>query len=189
MSGPVSAMLPGGRLHLHHGPIDLVIGADGDRESAHHAARARFQTVLQELVDELPLLRAPVGAAVSGVVAGRMRAATMPHGARGFVTPMAAVAGAVADEVLAAMVGAADLRRAHVNNGGDIALWLSPGETYSAAIAGLSGDARGLARIGAGDGIGGIATSGRAGGACPLASPTASRCWQKVQRRRMRRRR
>lgn len=26
----VRAVLPGGRLHLQHGPIDLVVGADGD---------------------------------------------------------------------------------------------------------------------------------------------------------------
>jgi ApbE superfamily uncharacterized protein (UPF0280 family) len=44
-----------------------------------------------------------------------------------FITPMAAVAGSVAEEVLGAMTADADLRRAYVNNGGDIALHLEPG--------------------------------------------------------------
>ncbi len=59
MNGPVASILPDRqRLHLQHGPIDLVIGADGDdRKRAFAAAQARFETILQELVDELPLLR------------------------------------------------------------------------------------------------------------------------------------
>ena len=37
--------LPGGRWHFQHGPIDIVIGADGDAqavEAAHEAAWKRF---------------------------------------------------------------------------------------------------------------------------------------------------
>lgn len=61
-----------------------------------------------------------------GPVARRMAAAVQPHAAWGFITPMAAVAGAVADEMLAGV----PLRRAYVNNGGDIALHLGPGERF-----------------------------------------------------------
>jgi hypothetical protein len=43
---------------------------------------------------------------------------------------MAAVAGAVAEEILYAITNAAQLDRAYVNNGGDIALHLSCGERY-----------------------------------------------------------
>jgi ApbE superfamily uncharacterized protein (UPF0280 family) len=57
-----------------------------------------------------------------------MMAAVMTYASRYFITPMAAVAGAVAEEVLEAMVCTADLSRAYVNNGGDIALHLSSGE-------------------------------------------------------------
>ena len=92
-------MLPGDRLHLQHGPVDLIIGADGDRDAAFAAAWTRFQTVLAELVAEIPLLRRPVGPvpqqAPLGVIARRMFDAVKPHCAV-FVTPMAAVAGAVA---------------------------------------------------------------------------------------------
>lgn len=122
--------LSDGRLHLQHGPIDLVVfGAEEELARA----QQRFATVLDELVAELPLLRTPVGAAyplAGGAIARRMVAAVWPHRAV-FVTPMAAVAGAVADEVLAAMRPAG---KAYVNNGGDIAVHLPAGATFDAGI-------------------------------------------------------
>jgi hypothetical protein len=134
------APLPGARWHFQHGPIDLVIGAEGAEgadgaadvlAAAHEAAWQRFTTVLRELVAELPLLRQPVGAvcALQGAVARRMWAACAacaPFADGGFITPMAAVAGAVAQELIGcyALPGIA---RAWVNNGGDIALHLAPG--------------------------------------------------------------
>jgi uncharacterized protein len=132
-------MLPDGRLHLQHGPIDLIVGAFGGRAAvwqAHAAAWARFQDILEGLVAELPVLRRPIGdvpPAVDGPVARRMVAACWPH-RDVFVTPMAAVAGAVADEVLAAITEAAELERAYVNDGGDIALHLMPGRSLSAGL-------------------------------------------------------
>ena len=168
MTGPVAAVLSGGRLHLQHGPIDLILGAEGAvaRRRAFAAATARFETVLEELVAELPLLRRPVAAGSErprGVVARRMDAAVRPHAAAGFVTPMAAVAGAVADEVLQAMTAAAPLARAYVNNGGDIALHLAAGQRFCAQIAGLDGGELGRVTLAHGAGIGGIASSGRGG--------------------------
>ncbi len=132
--GPARRLLPDGRrLHLQHGPIDLVIEAWGERAeiaAAYEQAWRRFATVLPELVVELPLLRLPADDAhpgLDGPVARRMLAACRAH--RGdFLTAMAAVAGAVADEVLAAMLAGRRLARAYVNNGGDIALHLAPGE-------------------------------------------------------------
>ncbi len=129
MSTPQAALLPGNRLHLQHGPIDLVIAAEGPpgaREAAFDAARRRFATILEELVAELPALRRPPdGGAFTGPTARRMAAAVAPF-RDVFITPMAAVAGAVAEEVQAAMLAAAPLERAWVNNGGDIALHLAP---------------------------------------------------------------
>jgi ApbE superfamily uncharacterized protein (UPF0280 family) len=163
--------LAGDRLHLHHGPIDVVLrgwGSASAVRAAEDAAVARFPTILPDLVAELPLLRQAIGPAPQGAVARRMHAACLPYARRGlFVTAMAAVAGAVADELMAAMRAAApDLARAFVNDGGDIAVFAAPGE--SLAI-GLATDPRrgavfdGALRITAGDGIGGIATSGRHG--------------------------
>ena len=130
--GPVRARLDARRWHFQHGPIDLVLEAFGERAAvaeASESAWSRFQTVLQELVDELPLLRSPVAEAgnVQGAVARRMVAACWPYREE-FITPMAAVAGAVADEILAAMGSA--VPKAYVNDGGDIALHLAAGESF-----------------------------------------------------------
>ena len=72
---------------------------------------------------------------------------------------MAAVAGAVADEICAAMAAAGDLDRAYVNDGGDIALHLTPGTAITAAIAARAGlpDRVTIAHA---DPVRGIATSG-----------------------------
>ncbi len=64
MHAPQAAVLPGNRLHLQHGPIDLVITAEGERDSverACEAARQTFPGVLPRLVEELPALRSPIG--------------------------------------------------------------------------------------------------------------------------------
>jgi hypothetical protein len=156
-----------GRLHLHDGPIDLIIEAFGETsaaEEAYAAAWGRFVTILDELCTELPLLRAdPRGAkAPRGVVARRMAAAVAPFRARRFLTPMAAVAGAVAEEVLEAMTTGRRLARAYVNNGGDIALHLGPRETFSIGMVDRPDRLSlfGRATIGAADGVRGVATSG-----------------------------
>ena len=132
----ISLLPDGRRLHLHDGPIDLIVEAFGATTGinvAYQAAAERFVTVLDELCSELPLLRQPArkhGPLPVGVIARRMVAAVAPHCDRVFITPMAAVAGAVAEEILGAMTSAASLSRAYVNNGGDIALHLAPGEHF-----------------------------------------------------------
>lgn len=156
-------MLPDGRrLHLHHGPIDLIVEAFGPapaRSEAYQRAIARFQTILAELVAELPVLRAEATPelALAGSVAQRMLHAVLAH-LPVFVTPMAAVAGAVADEICTAMTAGAALDRAYVNNGGDVALYLAPGQRIDAAIAG--GRVAGRATVRAEDPARGVATSG-----------------------------
>ena len=130
-------MLPGGRrLHLHDGPIDVILEAFGpacEVEAAYQAAGTRFVTVLDELCSELSFLRQPCSLEAAwpqGAIARRMVAAVMPYAAECFITPMAAVAGAVAEEILAAMIVAAELSSAYVNDGGDIALHLKSGEKF-----------------------------------------------------------
>jgi uncharacterized protein len=227
-AGPEVRELSGGRLHLLHGPIDVILRAGGEPaavETAYRAAARRFGDILPELCRELPKLRAPIaqgerspsatstgfpsplwGGArgggnpkprCSGVpptlslphkgggeaaahpslncdaqaprspVGRRMAVACRPF-ADVFVTPMAAVAGAVADELLAVMRDAAELERAYVNDGGDIAVYCAPGAALDIGIAGGFGRSpvprmNGQARIRHGDGIGGIATSGARG--------------------------
>ena len=147
--------LSGGRLHLNRGPIDLVIRAEGlGAAAAYRAALARFDGLLEALVAELPALRSGDGVPVEGDVARAMAAAVAPF-RPAFITPMAAVAGAVADAVLAAMRAAGPLDRAYVNNGGDIALHLGAGARFDVAMA-----EGGSVVLRHGDGVGGVATSG-----------------------------
>ena len=162
-------MLADGRLHLQHGPIDLLIDAKGDAHEVRQAyARAVdvFAPVLETLTDELEWLRAPLAAdspdvRFSGPVAQRMLAAIEPY--RGvLLTPMVAVAGAVADHVLQYVKQSAQLRRLAVNNGGDISLALQEDETYRI---GVVADPSSLCHaahvlIDRKSGVGGIATSG-----------------------------
>jgi ApbE superfamily uncharacterized protein (UPF0280 family) len=147
--GPTRARLDARRWHFQHGPIDLVLeafGAEAAVAAAHERAWRRFATVLDELVAELRILRQEVGGATAlkGAVARRMVAACMPY-RDVFITPMAAVAGAVAEEILLALADGGDLAKAYVNNGGDIALHLGAGESFRI---GLVADADRAARHG-----------------------------------------
>jgi len=192
VSGAVRRRLDAGRWHFQHGPIDCILGADAAADDAgadafadahaHASADAveagferawmRFGGLLDELVGELPLLRADLAAAgataiaPAGPVARRMVDACRPHARGGrFITAMAAVAGSVADELIGAF---ADPRivRAYVNDGGDIALHLRPGAFFDIGL--FTDPAHGLSRlapdgrlrIGAGSPVRGVATSG-----------------------------
>ena len=175
------------RLHLQHGPIDLIVTAEGDKTevaAAYGRAADAFCGLLDLLVDELTVLRLPANLStingLKGPVAKRMAAAISPHLSRhdkaDFITPMIAVAGSVADEILLAMGDQLD--RASVNNGGDIALYLGKGTFFDIGIAddrdthlsdfamtALDGDGgcmplHGRIRLHDHDRIGGIATSG-----------------------------
>ena len=163
------------RLHLHDGPIDLIVeafGAPFEIQAAYRAAAARFVTVLDELCSELSLLRQAWSSEAewpSGAVARRMAGAVMPYASQYFITPMAAVAGAVAEEMLAAMVDAAELSRAYVNDGGDIALHLGAAEKFLIGMVErpdrpsfgmLPGPLLGTTTVHATDPVRGIATSG-----------------------------
>lgn len=166
----IALLSDGRRLHLQDGPIDLIVEARGRADAvraAYEAAAHRFTGLLDELCAELPDLRAAAGKQTSlkGVVARRMHAAVAPFAADCFITPMAAVAGSVAEEILAAMLGAATLDRAYVNNGGDIALHLGEGEHFSVGLMDRP-DHDGVLRkmrVSSDDPVRGIATSGRHG--------------------------
>jgi uncharacterized protein len=169
---PQIALLPDGkRLHLQDGPIDLIVEANGrenEVRAAYRAAAQRFVGLLDELCEELAMLRQAAGPVVCrsrGAVARRMHAAVAPFAADQFITPMAAVAGSVAEEILDAMQGAARLDRAYVNNGGDIALHLARGAQFTVGVMDRP-DRLGLMRtlkIEADDPSRGVATSGRHG--------------------------
>jgi len=165
----VIRMLPDGRrLHLHDGPIDLIIEASGTPQAisaAYEAAARRFVSILDELCSELPLLRTRVlrnSERPRGAVAQRMFAAVEPYCERCFITPMAAVAGAVAETILESMLGVAPLDRAYVNDGGDIAIHLNEYQSYRIGMVERPDRPSlfGSLEISTADPVRGIATSG-----------------------------
>jgi uncharacterized protein len=167
----IAPLADGRRLHLQDGPIDLIVEAKGreaDVRAAYDAAARRFTGLLDELCKELTELRQaadPARHQLQGAVARRMHAAVAPFAADCFITPMAAVAGAVAEEILGVMVDAARLDRAYVNNGGDIALHLADGEQFTVGLMDRP-DRHGVMRtmtVDADETVRGVATSGRHG--------------------------
>lgn len=170
--------LSGHREHFQHGPIDLIIFAEGDPAvvaDAHDQAWEMFQEVLPTLVTELGRLRQPVNPRLpnplTGPVARKMWQACVEFSRDVYITPMAAVAGSVAQHILSAyQIDGID--RAWVNNGGDIALHLvGPAQmrlglcadVLSAMAATGAPTIAALTSIQAGMGIGGVATSGWTG--------------------------
>jgi len=157
MIGPqVSTLSDGKRLHFHHGPTDLIVEIFGShREEAREQATERFQTVLTGLVAELPKLRCRYDRKTRfrDSTTRRMQAAVAPF-SEVFITPMASVAGAVADEILGALTDGLSIRKAYVNNGGDIAFHLGDGQSLTVAaptgsvVITHDSDARGLATSG-----------------------------------------
>jgi ApbE superfamily uncharacterized protein (UPF0280 family) len=164
-----------GRWHFQHGPIDCIVSAEGESGATADCieeAWLRFRGVLDELVAELPLLRIDLSSASGarvepqGTIAKRMVEACRAHAEGGhFITAMAAVAGSVAEELIA-FFDTPRIRRAYVNNGGDIAMHLAPGAAFDVGLftqpvhglAGLPLDGRFV--IDANSPVRGIATSG-----------------------------
>lgn len=171
---PQLQLLSNGAAHMRHGPIDLVIRAWG-REAVVRAALGagweRFQEILPELASELAALRLPVTKGsrpkqMGSPVARRMVGACLPLSDL-WITPMAAVAGAVADEV-AALLAAEGVEKAFVNNGGDVALVLDEGQELTLGVMGDFSRGRQAAMnaglvVRSGDDVRGVATSGARG--------------------------
>ena len=165
--GATASWLDGGRLFLQHGPINLIVRAGGSApavEGAYQTLTGVFADWLGGLVEELPRLRSPEFPHLpppSGPIALRMVNAVRAC-AGGFVTPMAAVAGAVADEAAAVLAVRPGIEHAYVNNGGDIALHLRPGARLSVGVVPSLREAIPRARIeiASDSAVRGVATSG-----------------------------
>ena len=166
----VTLMNDGKRLHLHHGPIDIVAEAFGEKHCvklAYQNVETEFQSLLQNLVKELPILRRPITTKAKKpnyAVARRMHNAVLPF-SPSFITPMAAVAGSVADHILTCLCRDHRFGKAYVNNGGDIALHLDENETFDIAIIENPSNPNntGHITVSGRDNIHGIATSGMHG--------------------------
>jgi len=174
MQDPISAVFQDGRRHFQHGPIDIIAYAEGEHEvveHAHAAAWKRFKNVLNELTSELTKLRQPIGqhCPLQGAIAKTMWQACNDC-TQDFITPMAAVAGAVA-QALIEDYRLPGISRAWINNGGDIAVHITPGHSLKIGLfADLSSLSQNMAQAGIpvdgvfeitqDSGVRGVATSG-----------------------------
>ena len=157
------------RIVMRHGPIDLFARIDADDQNVIHAAlgylSGKFGQVLPSLCAELPVLRSNVGhiaCPLKGIVGKKMYDSAARVSDFDIVTPMIAVAGSVADHICELIDENFATQRIIVNNGGDIAFRLGPGQSITVGIC----DDVAVPQIpttlelGWRDGIGGIATSG-----------------------------
>ena len=127
------------RLFLQHGPTNIVIEALGiDKNLAYLNAKNYFETLLEELVLDLTLLKKEVvlNRKFNNKISQSMQDATerfIPS----FITPMAAVAGSIADNILKVLINDKHLEKAYVNNGGDISFYLNENQTMKGSLAAI----------------------------------------------------
>jgi ApbE superfamily uncharacterized protein (UPF0280 family) len=127
------------RLFLQHGPIDIVVEAIGkDKYLAYEKVKTYFKTLLSDLVLELELLKKEVqyDRQFTNQIAQKMQQATQEFHPD-FITPMAAVAGSVADSVLEVLTSGFILEKAYVNNGGDVSFYLNKGQSMKSSLASM----------------------------------------------------
>ena len=147
------------RLFLNHGPIDIVLEAFGkDKPLAYEKAKKYFSTLLNELVLDMDLLKKEVvpHRNFNNKISQSMQNATEKFYPE-FITPMAAVAGSVADNILNVLVKDTKLEKAYVNNGGDVSFYLTENQTVKSSLASIPNI---IAEIDYKDKSRGIATSG-----------------------------
>lgn len=147
------------RLFLNHGPIDIVLEAFGkDKPLAYEKAKKYFSTLLNELVLDMDLLKKEVvpHRNFNNKISQSMQNATEKFYPN-FITPMAAVAGSVADNILNVLVKDTKLEKAYVNNGGDVSFYLTENQTVKSSLASIPNI---IAEIDYKDKSRGIATSG-----------------------------
>ena len=147
------------RLFLNHGPIDIVLEAFGkDKPLAYEKVKKYFSTLLNELVLDMDLLKKEVvpHRNFNNKISQSMQNATEKF-YPDFITPMAAVAGSVADNILNVLVKDTKLEKAYVNNGGDVSFYLTENQTVKSSLASIPNI---IAEIDYKDKSRGIATSG-----------------------------
>ncbi|WP_298019061.1 UPF0280 family protein [uncultured Dysosmobacter sp.] len=160
--------LPDGRVFVDYGPTSMVITARRQGAPAVDLAKAAFpliQDALGEIAKALSVLRQYPGEGDFSQLEGlpRVMAEAVLATGEETLTPMAAVAGTVADAV-ADWIFAQGAEFVAVNNGGDVALRLGPGQQMRMGILpDLNGSISQVVTLRAEDGIGGVCTSGLGG--------------------------
>ena len=147
------------RLFLRHGPINIVLEAIGiDKDLAYQNVKGYFETLLEQLVLDMELLKEEVvfNRKFNNKISQSMQDATERY-SPAFITPMAAVAGSIADNILRVLINNTNLEKAYVNNGGDVSFYLNKKQIMKTSLAAIPNM---IAEIKYKDKSRGIATSG-----------------------------
>ena len=147
------------RLFLRHGPINIVLEAVGiDKDLAYQNVKGYFETLLEQLVLDMELLKEEVvfNRKFNNKISQSMQDATERYSPT-FITPMAAVAGSIADNILRVLINNTNLEKAYVNNGGDVSFYLNKNQIMKTSLAAIPNM---IAEIKYKDKSRGIATSG-----------------------------
>ena len=147
------------RLFLRHGPINIVLEAIGiDKDLAYQNVKGYFETLLEQLVLDMELLKKEVvfNRKFNNKISQSMQDATERY-SPAFITPMAAVAGSIADNILRVLINNTNLEKAYVNNGGDVSFYLNKNQIMKTSLAAIPNM---IAEIKYKDKSRGIATSG-----------------------------
>ena len=147
------------RLFLQHGPINIVLEAIGiDKDLAYQNVKGYFETLLEQLVLDMELLKEEVvfNRKFNNKISQSMQDATERY-SPAFITPMAAVAGSIADNILRVLINNTNLEKAYVNNGGDVSFYLNKNQIMKTSLAAIPNM---IAEIKYKDKSRGIATSG-----------------------------
>ena len=169
MTADVMQNLKPGQVFVDFGPVSMVITASRNGEGDTQLCRAAFPVIaacLEDLRPSLEMLRRyPPQVELEQLTgAGETMARAVLDTGDPWLTPMAAVAGTVADAA-ADFLFAQGAEKVTANNGGDIALRLAPGQSLGLGV--LYDLERGgvdrVVRLSAEKGVGGVATSGLGG--------------------------
>ena len=147
------------KLFLRHGPINIVLEAIGiDKDLAYQNVKGYFETLLEQLVLDMDLLKKEVvfNRKFNNKISQSMQDATEKYSPT-FITPMAAVAGSIADNILRVLINDTNLEKAYVNNGGDVSFYLNKNQIMKSSLAAIPNM---IAEIKYKDKSRGIATSG-----------------------------
>ena len=109
-----------------------------DKNLAYLNAKNYFETLLEELVLDLTLLKKEV--VLNRKFNNRISQSMQDAAERfipSYITPMAAVAGSIADNILKVLIDNTHLEKAYVNNGGDISFYLNENQTMKGSLAAI----------------------------------------------------
>ncbi|MFL2822295.1 MAG: UPF0280 family protein [Alphaproteobacteria bacterium] len=155
----MKSLIENDKLFMENGPTNIIAEAFSSKKIEIYNFICEYSSkFLKDLSFEIETLKKPTSKKNIFVseIANTMFESTqlfLPN----FITPMASVAGSIAELLLLKVVEKFDVNKMYINNGGDISLYINKNEKFNFSIGGETSFVVEYADI---NGFGGIATSG-----------------------------